>query len=314
MRSLVMELSPDVLQLSSPYLPWLAVRDMPVPLRSYVYHSDPINAYAGPFAERWLPRPLAKGLLHAAWSWMRTVCHSCDMTVVAGDWLRAELLQRGISRVEAVPFGIDHRGFGRERRSSTLRAELLGDGADATDACLIGIVGRLAVEKRQRLLIDAAAMLARSRPVTLLVLGDGPERERLRARAAERGLCCRFWPFTHSREHYAEVLASLDLLLHGSLCETYGFVLVEALASGTPVVVPDQGGAAHVGDSDCSETYPSGASAERIAAAALRLLERPRDGVSASACAAAARHPSRAQHFEHLFELYREGLKLRRVD
>src|SRR5690242_18398571 len=44
MRRYVKMLRPDVLQLSSPYLPWLAASQLRVPVKSYVYHSDPIGA------------------------------------------------------------------------------------------------------------------------------------------------------------------------------------------------------------------------------------------------------------------------------
>ena len=50
MRALVRELSPDVLQLSSPFVPSWVGATLRVPLRSYVYHSDPIGCYVAPLA------------------------------------------------------------------------------------------------------------------------------------------------------------------------------------------------------------------------------------------------------------------------
>jgi alpha-1,6-mannosyltransferase len=305
MRRWVRGLSPDVLQLGSPYLPWLAARELRVPVRSYVYHSDPIGAYLAPFTERW-PSPLRRATLDVAWRWMRTVCNSCDVTVVAGDWLKHELGRRGVERVRAVPFGIAHRHF-----DSTLRSNAASPWSDGGARLLIA--GRLAVEKRQALLIRAIAKLSETRDVSLLVLGDGPESPRLR-RLAERVLPrTRFIPFTRDVDEYARILASADVLVHGSRCETFGFVLVEALASGTPLVVPNAGGAAHLADAAAQVTYSAGAGAGDIAAAIAALLDRPRDTTRRAARQAAERHVSREQHYDGLFALYDELLASRRA-
>src|SRR6185369_1113196 len=117
-------------------------------------------------------------------------------------------------------------------------------------------------------------LVGRSRKVALVVLGDGPEREALKRRAQGLGHVT-FLPFTHDRAEYAGVLASVDLLLHGSLCETYGFVVAETLASGTPVVVPLAGGAGALSHPEHSETYPANAGPEGVARAVHGLLARP---------------------------------------
>lgn len=308
MRRLIRQVAPDVLQLSSPYIPWLASRGVKVPLRSYVYHSDPIGAYLQPTSEKFLPGPFARGVLRGSWAWMRSVCNSTDMTVVAGTWLEAELCARGVRNALAIPFGIEHDHFGPERRSSRLRAKYLGPLEKDPSARLLVVAGRLAVEKRQAQVLRAVAEVSRSRPVALLVLGDGPERERLQAQAAESIAVHKFLPFTKDREEYAEILASADVLVHGSRCETYGFVLVEALASGTPLVVPEQGGAAHSGDERCCEKYAPSATDKEVAAAIERMLDRPQEPTRQAAVSAAARHPSKQDHFDQLFEAYERRL------
>jgi alpha-1,6-mannosyltransferase len=176
---------------------------------------------------------------------------------------------------------------------------------------LVLIAGRLAMDKRQALLIDALKIVQRSRPIALVVLGDGPERARLQRRA--EGLAhVTFLRFTHDRAEFAGVLASADLLLHGSLAETYGFVVAEALASGTPVVVPAAGGAGAFAHQDYAETYAARDDAEAVARAVQRLLLRPRDELSQAALNAARALPSSEQHFEHLFALYSQ-LKLQKL-
>jgi alpha-1,6-mannosyltransferase len=310
MRRWVESLRPDVLQLSSPYLPWLAARELRVPVRSYVYHSDPIGAYVAPFTERW-PWPLGGAALDVAWRWMRSVCNSCDVTVVAGEWLGAELSRHGVERVRAVPFGIAHQNFEPSRRSSAVRARWAGADGAGDEVRLLLIAGRLALEKRQALLVRAIAKLSESRNVSLLILGDGPESDRLR-RLAERVLPqTRFLPFTRDAAEYSEILASADVLVHGSCCETYGFVLVEALASGTPLVVPDRGAAAHLASDASHVKYAASANEADIAQAIERMLDRPREPTRRAALEAARRHPNRQQHYDGLFALYQELLERR---
>ena len=308
MRRWVRELCPDVLQLSSPYLPWLAARDLPVPVKSYVYHSDPVGAYVAPVTRRW-PRPLRGAALDVAWRWMRAVCNSGDVTVVAGSWLAHELRRHGVERVRHVPFGIAHQLFDPSLCSSAARSRWI-DGNRAGVRRIL-IAGRLALEKRQATLIRAVAKLSQSHDVSLVVLGDGPEGARLR-HLAERVLprTC-FVPFTRDVGEYAELLASADVLVHGSACETYGFVLVEALASGTPVVVPDRGGAAQLPCAASGAVYSADADEAEIARAIARVLARAPAPARLAARLAAERHPSREQHYAGLFALYAELLARR---
>ncbi|MET0340878.1 MAG: glycosyltransferase [Polyangiales bacterium] len=303
MRALVLRERPDVLQVSSPFLPALVARTLGrVPLRTYVHHSDPIGCYLRPRVERGLPRALREIALAPAWAALRSVSRGVDGTITAGTWLTEELRAHGCPHVHTVPFGIDHARFGPRLAQPALRRALLGPLADAPNARLLLITGRLATDKRQHLLIDAARLLAKRQPVALLVLGDGPERARLEARA--KGLHATFKPFLHDRGAYAGLLASVDLLLHASRCETFGFVLAETLASGTPVVVPDAGAAPHMVSEGCAAIYAAEGGPSAIAAAAQQMLDADRDAVRDAAVAHAAKHPSVEGHFEHLFALY----------
>src|SRR5262245_2932306 len=177
MRALVKELAPDVLQLSSPFVPSWVGATLGVPLRSYVYHSDPIGCYVAPLASRAAGRLLER----AAWAYMKAVCGSANVTIVAGQWLERDLVARGFQNVFTVPFGIDHEPFAPERRDAAFRAEILGDLANDPRAKLVLVAGRLAADKRQLRLIEALEIVSKRRPIGLLLLGDGPERARLEA-------------------------------------------------------------------------------------------------------------------------------------
>jgi alpha-1,6-mannosyltransferase len=308
MRHLIRATNPDVLQVSSPFLPvWVAKSAKSSALRAYVYHSDPIGSYIEPLASRWFPRRWGETLVAPAWAYMRAVCRQFDVTVVAAHWLEDTLKQRGCQRVETAPFGITHADFGPDRRDEALRRKVLGSLADDPQARLLLVAGRLAIDKRQARLIEAMLHVAERRPLGLLLLGDGPERERL-SRLGARLPSFHWLGFSKDRAQYSQILASVDALVHGSVSETYGFVLGEALASGTPLVVPDVAGARALASPECSESYAAEADPSQIAAAIERLLDRPRDELAKAARNRADTLPSMEDHFTALFALYSERL------
>lgn len=307
MRAIVKAEKPDVLQLSSPFIPAAAAATLKAKVRAYVYHSDPIGCYAEYRLKQSLWGPVSDWALAAAWAWMRAVCHWGDVTVVAGPWLQRQLAEKGCRNAVTVPFGIDHEHFSPTLRDTSLRRELMGKLADVEGAKLLLITGRLAMDKRQALLIQAALRVAREIPIALVVVGDGPERARLEKLASDLPVST-FMPFTHDRKQYASILASVDALLHGSRCETYGFVIVETLASGTPVLVPDAGAAGALASAECAALYRPCAGPDEVAEALRTLLRRPRAALNDAACKAAALQPSMTSHFERLFELYQSLL------
>lgn len=318
MRELVRRHCPDVLQVSSPFIPaWVAGTLeqeglSPWMIRSYVYHSDPIGCYLKPWVKQNIPTYLQRASAAPAWAWMRKVCRTHDITVVAGAWLRDELLAKDCPNVVNVDFGITHEDFSPERRDPHLRRRFLGELADHPDARLLLIAGRLAADKRQKRLVEAVRQVSLERPVALVVLGDGPERENLKELAGDIPQA-HFLKFTKDRAEYAAVLASADALVHGSLCETYGFVLAETLTSGTPFVVPDWAGARALSGPAYSETYPALAGPHVVAGAIRRLLDRPREEVSRAARAAGLAQPHTRDHFNNLFSLYQKHIDQRRA-
>jgi alpha-1,6-mannosyltransferase len=317
MRELVRRHSPDVLQVSSPFVPALVAATLGDDagaagmIRTYVYHSDPIGCYLNPWAKKNIPDYFQEALLAPAWTYMRKICRTHDTTVVAGEWLKQELLNHGCNDVVNVDFGINHEDFGPERRNPQLRRRFLGELAENPDARLLVIAGRLAADKRQGRVVQAVAQLSRRRPLGLVVLGDGPERENLMAAAGDIPQA-HFLKFTKDRDEYAAILASCDALVHGSLCETYGFVLAETLASGTPFLVPDWGGARALAGPEHSEMYPALAGPDEIAVALDRLLSRDPQKLSEAARRAGLAQPHTRDHFAGLFRLYEEMLSKNR--
>ena len=120
-------------------------------------------------------------------------------------------------------------------------------------------------------MLDALALVKSSgRTFSFVVCGEGPEREALELRAQQLGLSplCTF-PGKIPRSEIATYFAAADLLVHGSIIEASGNVLLEAMASGLAIVCTDAGGPAeYVRDGETGFVVPVAdpkAMAERIA-------------------------------------------------
>ena len=292
---------PDVLEIHSPYVAAvgaLMARARSFGIRTFVWHSDFIDTYERVLiSPRPWARPVGPVLRGPLWSWVRRIADGCAATFCASRWQTEKLVGQGVARVVHLPFGVDREAFSPGPADEVERARWLGAGRGP----LLVAVGRLAVEKRWEVVIDAAARLASG--AELVVLGDGPELGRLKARA---GRNVHFAGFLRDRTELARILRSADALVHGCPHETFGIAVAEAIASGLPVVVPDEGGAAEQAPPGASERYATG-DAEACAAAVARLLAR-RDAARAAAADAARSVLSTREHFEALLGHYEELL------
>ena len=116
-----------------------------------------------------------------------------------------------------------------------LYADRAGTTAEAPATRLI-FVGRLAAVKGLRVLIDALVMARRAVPdMTLTLVGDGGERAALEQAAAPLGDAVRFTGY-QSQSEVADLLAGSDALVLPSFAEGVPVVLMEAMASGKPVI------------------------------------------------------------------------------
>ncbi|SNS18499.1 2-deoxystreptamine N-acetyl-D-glucosaminyltransferase / 2-deoxystreptamine glucosyltransferase [Geodermatophilus pulveris] len=193
----------------------------------------------------------------------RAALRRADAVVVLTDRTAAALRGDGVpaARVATIPSGFDPDLFAAPHDDV-----LPGAGRPR-----IGYVGRLAPQKRVDRLVAAVGRMRE--PASLVVVGDGPDRERVHALAA--GL-----PRVHLTgfvEHAAvpAVLAALDVLVLPSDYEEMGSVLTEALASGLPVVASDVGGIPEVvRDGETGLLVPAGDVAA-LAAALDRLAADP---------------------------------------
>jgi alpha-1,6-mannosyltransferase len=291
-RALVGAERPDVLEAHSPYLAAAAVvacGRAGARIRTAFWHADHLSTYVEPrFGP--LARALGPGLL-------RALLAPFDATFVAGAQQAGRLRSAGVRNVEHVPFGVDTRIFHPGARSASVREEL----TQGRRGSLLLATGRLAVEKRWDVVLDAFARLRASDwQGSLVVFGDGPERARLERRA---GPGVTFVGFEKDRARFAAALASADALVHACPYETFGLGIAEAVACAVPVVVPDRGGAAQQADPSCAQTYTS-LDPQACAEAIRRVLERDPADLRARALGAAAATLSAERHFARVLDAY----------
>lgn len=141
-------------------------------------------------------------------------------------------------RIAVIENGIQVERYGRPADIASLRAGLGLDSSRRYLTC----VARLHPIKDHAMLLRAFARIATSHgDVDLLLAGDGPLRGELEAEANGLGIGSRV-KFLGVRRDIPELLAASDVFVLTSVCEAASLTLLEALASGLPVVVTDVGG------------------------------------------------------------------------
>lgn len=193
------------------------------------FHTN-FDQYSAHYGAGW-----ARGLI---WRYLRWFHNETRETYVPSRATIAVLAGRGFERLALWPRGVDGTLFQPDRPA---RAALRASYGFAPEDVVIAHVSRIAAEKNVMYLADALERVAASRPrVRLLIVGDGPARP-----AVER----RLGPYAgfagyRSGEDLADHYAAADLFAFASLTETFGNVVLEAMASGLPVVALRSGGPA----------------------------------------------------------------------
>jgi phosphatidylinositol alpha-1,6-mannosyltransferase len=188
-------------------------------------------------------------MLPGARTALRRIGAGCDVVTYLGEYFRLRLagpLGRSAELVRLTP-GVDIDTFRPDVDGSDVRARY-----GLADRPVIVCVSRLVPRKGQDTLIRALPIVRRQVPdATLLLVGDGPSRDELEARAASMGIadaviCTGGVPHGELPAHYSagDVFAMPCRTRRGGLdVEGLGIVYLEASAAGLPVLVGDSGGA-----------------------------------------------------------------------
>ena len=238
-RKALARFMPDVIECQDAYnLPWAAIRhrrDHPGTALVAGYMTDFPNVY--------VERPLSKALGATIGGALGRLCYAyCGKLYRQFDCVYAlseagggRLLRSlGVEDVQILPLGVDLADFGPDRRDPELRRELGLEG----DQPLLIYVGRMDIEKRPDIIVEAFRKLPESLGARIVLLGQGPQKEEFEALRDPRIITP---GFVTDRATLARYLASADLYVSAMPNETFGVSVIEAQASGLPVVGVDGG-------------------------------------------------------------------------
>ncbi len=166
-------------------------------------------------------------LAPVVWWYMRRMFNAADYALAPSRRMQQALLARGVREVGLWRRGVDADFFHPRHRSDAMRCRLSDGHPDDT---ILLYVGRLSSEKQIGLIRPALESVPGTR---LAIVGDGPARDQLQAAFA--GAPTVFIGYLSGADLSA-AYASADVFVFPSAMETFGLVLIEAMAAGLPVV------------------------------------------------------------------------------
>lgn len=233
-RKALERFQPDLIECQDAYnLPWAAIahrRRHPETALIAAYMTDFPTVYVERPLSGILTKPVAGLLGRACYAYCKALYRRFDAVyAVSENGGGAKLRSLGIDPVDVVPLGVEVGEFGSTRRDKRLRAKLgLAEGQP-----LLIYVGRLDGEKKPDLVVEAFRRLPREMGAKLALLGEGPLRADLAALGDDRIVMP---GYVRNRAELARWLASADIYVSAMADETFGISIIEAQASGLPVV------------------------------------------------------------------------------
>lgn len=201
-----------------------------IPVIVHTPHGHVFYGHFGP-AQSWVFLQIERGLAQMT-SWL--------IGLTAAE--RAEHLERGVGhrdRFAVIPSGIDVERFRKARVAGKMIPDWFGCPPNAT---VVGSIGWLTAIKGHRFLVDAVALLRKEYPnLQLVIVGSGDQHDGLVAQAERAGIRSAVHLVGH-REEIDACLAGMDCFVLPSLNEGMGRALIEAMATGLPVIASQVGG------------------------------------------------------------------------
>jgi len=233
-RAALEQFRPDVVECQDAYnLPWAVFgyrKRHPETAAVAVYMTDFPTAYVHRPLKRLVGEAIAGQLRSLAYRYCGLLYRRFDAVFgLSENGGAARLRQLGVENVAIVPLGVELTEFSPDRRDPELRRSL----GVSDDEPLLIYVGRLDRERRAQVVVDAFKKLPASLGARLALVGDGPVRDSLLESGNNRVIAP---GYLSDREELARWLASADIYVSGMADETFGVSVIEAQASGLPVV------------------------------------------------------------------------------
>ncbi|WP_066320255.1 glycosyltransferase family 1 protein [Bacillus sp. FJAT-29814] len=232
-KSIVEDFSPDLIHVATPFSIGLCgvylAKKCNIPLvGSYHTNFDRYLQYYGmPYLSK------------IVWKYMHWFHRPFEKIFVPSIDTYQQLKQHGFTNLEIFPRGVDCKLFHPDYDTVAVKSLYRSQGKH-----LLTYVGRLAPEKDpETLLAVAKSMPAElNEKIQWLIIGDGPLREKLEAQAPTNVI---FTGYLNGKS-LAQAYSASDLFVFPSSTETFGNVVLEALASGIPVIGANSGGVKNI--------------------------------------------------------------------
>jgi alpha-1,6-mannosyltransferase len=276
-------LEPDLIEVGDAFHPawcgWRVAQRRGIPVTAFYHSNLPqiIGHRLGALSERVIER-------YIRWLYARVDAVFAPSRVMC-DYLRSI----GVPHAIYQPLGVDAEIFHPRRRSPHLRAHL----GLREDARILVYAGRFAEEKNLPLLLHAFALLGA--PYHLLLIGG--------KRAARPLPNVTLMPYRTDSVELARWIASADALVHAGTRETFGLVILEAMACGRPVVAVRAGAFPELVDESVG-LLAEPDRPDRMAEAIAALYERDLEAVGAAARARVLRRFTWARSFQTQIAAY----------
>ena len=200
--------------------------------------------------------------------------------------------------ISVIPNGINLKEFHPEKIAANYRESL----GIKNEVKVIGNIGRLSVEKGQKILLQAARRTIDQYPdICFLFVGDGPQEWELKQYAKSLAIDDKVI-FTGFRKDISKIYSLLDVFALTSLHEGTPMVILEAMAMGVPIIATDVGGVANIIQDNKNGILLKPEDPRLVSRALLKLLRNP--DVSERLSSKAYRHVKERYSVERMVSQY----------
>lgn len=298
-RDVLERFQPDIIESLCPWvLPWTAInhrRRNPGTALVAGYRTDFPEAQVHRVAVKLFGRHLARFWRWQACCYGEITYREFDRVYVLGEDSIPTLTRMKVHDVDRLKLGVHTDIFSPAKADSGFRDEM---GLGHTKGPLLIYAGRIDYEKGADQLIEMFRKLPRELDAGLVMFGDGKLTEELKEEA--RDLPVAFPGFLQGRTDMARALASSDIYVSAMPSETFGISIIEAQASGLPVIGVDSGAMPSRVSSDNGVLVPVG-DTDAMAQAVIDMWPDTARAMGRAARDLAEREYSWDATFAHLF-------------